>query len=64
MARLIPTDELAAVAAASVIRRHADGELRAAVLAARSARVSWEAIGAALGVTKQTAWERYWRHTG
>lgn len=55
----VPIDEVAAVAALSAIRRQASDELRAAVVAAREARTSWAAIGAALGVTKQTAWERY-----
>jgi hypothetical protein len=34
-------------------------ELRDAVAAARDADVSWEAIGAALGITKQGAFQRF-----
>jgi hypothetical protein len=34
-------------------------ELRGAVAAARDADVSWEAIGAALGITKQGAFQRF-----
>lgn len=52
-------DELAAVAAADAIRRRAEVELQAAVAGARASRVSWVAIGKALGITKQTAWEKF-----
>ena len=41
--------------------RQARAELDQAVAAARIAGQSWEAIGRALGVTRQGAWERY-RH--
>lgn len=40
-------------------REELDQEERLAVLAARTARISWAAIGEALGVTRQTAWERF-----
>lgn len=39
----------------------AERELRDAVAAARKAGDSWTVIGAALGVTRQSAWERFGR---
>ena len=36
-----------------------DGPLREAVARARELRYTWEEIGAALGVTRQSAWERF-----
>lgn len=33
--------------------------IRVAIDGQRQRGVSWDAVGAALGVTKQTAWERY-----
>jgi uncharacterized membrane protein YccC len=39
----------------------AEQELRDAVAAAREAGDSWTIIGAALGVTRQSAWERFGR---
>ena len=41
----------------------AERELREAVRAARADGATWEEIGDALGVKKQTAWERFWRDT-
>ncbi len=41
--------------------RSATAELERAIAGARSAGQSWEAIGRSLGVTRQSAWERY-RH--
>lgn len=34
--------------------------LKDAVRSAREARMTWEEIGQALGVTRQSAWEKYW----
>jgi len=34
-------------------------ELREAVAAARGVGATWKAIGKALGVTEQSAWERF-----
>ena len=39
--------------------RKLDGALRDAVVSARGRGHSWEEIGDALGVTRQTAWERF-----
>lgn len=36
-----------------------EGSLEEAVHAARRQRMTWEEIGAALGVTRQSAWEKY-----
>lgn len=36
-----------------------DGPLREAVARARELRYTWEEIGEALGVTRQSAWERF-----
>jgi hypothetical protein len=40
-------------------REQAERDLRAAVAVARAAGHSWELIGEALGVTRQSAWERF-----
>lgn len=45
-------------------RRHAaavlaEAELRLSIAAARGRGASWASIGAALGVSRQAAWERY-----
>jgi hypothetical protein len=41
----------------------AEKELRDAVAAARDAGDSWTMIGAALGTTKQAAWQRFGKGT-
>lgn len=50
------TDELAAY---SVVRDNLDEWINRGVRRARHEQVSWEAIGASLGVTKQAAQQRY-----
>jgi hypothetical protein len=50
-----------AIIAASEAVDAAESELRAAVRAAREAGDSWTAIGAALGVSKQAAEQRFAR---
>lgn len=48
---------------ARVVARRAalDREIAVCVAAARAAGVPWQMIGDALGVKKQTAWEKYGR---
>lgn len=50
---------LAVIKALRVTQAHVGAEVAAAVGAARAQDVSWELIGRALGVTRQTAHERY-----
>ncbi|MBX3195681.1 MAG: hypothetical protein KF727_11370 [Microbacteriaceae bacterium] len=50
-----------AIIAANDALALAESELRKAVLAARAAGDSWTIIGAALGVTKQAAQQRFSR---
>lgn len=50
-----------AIVAASEALSDADRDLRAAVRAARDAGDSWTVIGAALGVSKQAAQQRFSR---
>lgn len=57
-------DELVLLAAASQARDEADRALLEAVRAARRGGATWHQIGEVLGVTKQTAWERFWRDAG
>jgi hypothetical protein len=44
---------------ALILARNADDMLAEAVAQARAEGQSWAAIGEALGVTRQTAWERF-----
>ena len=53
---------LAVIKALRVTQEHIGSQLAAAVSAARAQELSWEHIGAALGVTRQTAHERYRDH--
>jgi ATP-dependent Clp protease ATP-binding subunit ClpX len=39
--------------------RKADDELRQAVLALRQKEITWAVVGAALGISRQSAWERF-----
>lgn len=50
---------LAVIKALRVTQNHIGAEISAAVGAARAQELSWELIGEALGVTRQTAHERY-----
>lgn len=55
-----PHQELAPLRAAGAEADRADQALTGQVIAAREGGHSWEAIGAALGMRRQSAWER-WR---
>ena len=60
--RSMPDDELLAVlprVAATVA--HVEAGLRARVIELRGRGVTWARIGAALGMTRQSAWERFAR---
>ena len=48
--------------AAAAARREADARIEAAALAAHRAGLSWGAIGAQLGMTRQGARQRFERH--
>jgi hypothetical protein len=50
---------LAVIKALRVTQAHIGAQITAAVGAARARELSWESIGEALGVTRQTAHERY-----
>jgi hypothetical protein len=50
---------LAVIKALRVTQAHVGSQMAAAVGAARAQELSWELIGEALGVTRQTAHERY-----
>ena len=41
------------------VRDQVDGDLRAWVAEARRRELSWDRIGAALGMKRQSAWERF-----
>jgi ATP-dependent Clp protease ATP-binding subunit ClpX len=45
-------------------RRQLDAKIQAAVRNARRRRETWKAIGGALGVTRQAAWDRYSKDDG
>lgn len=53
------TDELDAIRLADELVRRSDVGLRQAVTTARSRGVSWQAIGGALGVSRQAAFKRF-----
>jgi hypothetical protein len=53
------TRPLAVIKALRVTQSHVGLQISAAVGAARAQELSWELIGEALGVTRQTAHERY-----
>ena len=52
-------DPLARIVEAAAAAEHADTELHAAVTAARAVGVTWAAIGDALGITRQAAFQRF-----
>lgn len=52
-------DPLGYIKAIVAGRAALDGTLEDAVHAARRQRMTWEEVGAALGVTRQSAWEKY-----
>jgi hypothetical protein len=58
---MTPDPALSAITKASTSLRQAESELDAAVTNARAAGLSWAQIGAALGVSRQSAHER-WGH--
>jgi hypothetical protein len=62
-ARVIAGDVLVELRAAAAARRAAEERLESAVLAGRSAGLSWGVIGAQLGVTRQGARQRFERLT-
>lgn len=59
-----PERGLAAIREAAVRRAQADRELEEAVRSAQSAGASWAKIGEALGISRQSAHERFARVTG
>lgn len=56
-------DPLAAILAASKATTDAEQQLHDAVTAARTAGVTWAAIGAVLGITRQAAFKRFGKNT-
>lgn len=52
-------DHLSAISDAADREREAREDLRTLVLDAKAAGISWEAVGTALGMSKQAAWERF-----
>ena len=59
--RDLTTEEADAIVAAFAARREADARIEAAALAAHRAGLSWGAIGAQLGMTRQGARQRFER---
>lgn len=51
------------IIAATEALQAAESELRAAVHAARGAGDTWAAIGVALGITRQAAFQRFGQHS-
>jgi hypothetical protein len=52
-------DPLAVIRGITAGTKSLEAPLRQAVSVARQQRRTWEEIGEALGVTRQTAWERF-----
>jgi hypothetical protein len=60
----LPLDDLlATLATLSADAARAEVRLRERVALLRDRRATWAEIGAALGVTRQAAWERFGRRT-
>ena len=57
----LPTDPLDALRELARFDRELQQLRRGKVRAARDVGTSWESIGAALGMTRQSAWEQYSR---
>ena len=58
--KLLSDDELlATLPRVAAVSRQVEGELTEAVTEARARGVTWTRIGAALGMTRQSAWERF-----
>ena len=55
----VGADPLGYIRAVAAGRGSLEGTLEDAVRAARRQRMTWEEIGTALGVTRQSAWEKY-----
>jgi hypothetical protein len=52
-------DLLATLPRVAAVSRQAEGELAQAVAEARARGITWTRIGGALGMTRQSAWERF-----
>ena len=58
--KLLSDDELlATLPRVAAVSRQVEGELAAAVAELRARGITWTRIGAALGMTRQSAWERF-----
>lgn len=55
----VEQDPLAVIRGIAAGTKSLEAPLRQAVAVARQQRRTWEEIGEALGVTRQTAWERF-----
>jgi hypothetical protein len=55
----IEDDPLQVIRTAAMFERYFDAAKSEAVKVARGSGLSWEEISAALGVAKQSAWQRY-----
>ena len=57
---LLSDDELlATLPRVAAVSRQVEGELAAAVAESRARGITWTRIGGALGMTRQSAWERF-----
>jgi hypothetical protein len=59
----VVSDPLARIVEAAHAAHDADQQLHAAVADARAAGITWAAIGAVLGVTRQSAFKRFSKNT-
>jgi len=53
------SDPLAVISGITEGTKSMEAQLRESVARARQLRFTWEEIGEALGVTRQSAWERF-----